>query len=151
MTNSICIANGFTIRENKPNQSSRQFSFKSSILQDGNETDQNGNKTEYDEKGYIEELMELSFAALKFIIVIIILALSVSFVVWWVLYVFKIFPQMLADLTKRIDESYGLIGVFLFVVLFFPSLLVFIIVFLTRNVTLLMIALGELLNDLLNA
>ncbi|MFX0185139.1 MAG: hypothetical protein ACFE95_18815 [Candidatus Hodarchaeota archaeon] len=143
MTNSIFITNGANISENKPDSSLRRFPFQSSFLQDDNETD-------YDEKGYIEELMDLSFDALRFIIVIIILALSVSFVAWWVLYVFKILPQMLADLTKRIDESYGLIGVFIFVVLFFPSLLVFIIVFLTRNIELLIIALSGLLGDLLN-
>ncbi|MFX0150469.1 MAG: hypothetical protein ACFFAJ_06790 [Candidatus Hodarchaeota archaeon] len=150
ITDNLFVTNGFHVRENEPDRSSRRYSFQSSILQDSNETDQNGNKTDYDEKGYIEDLMDLSFNALKFIIVILILALSVSFVAWWVMYVFKIFPQMLADLTKRIDESYGLIGVFIFVVLFFPSLLVFIIVFLTRNVELLIMALEGLLNDLLN-
>ncbi|MHA2248419.1 MAG: hypothetical protein ACXADY_25955 [Candidatus Hodarchaeales archaeon] len=104
---------------------------------------------EYNLEFYLNKLMEMSFNALRFIVMIIVLALSVAFTVWWVLYVFKIFPTMLADLTQRIHESYGNIGVFIFVVLFFPSLLVFIIHFLSQNISLLVVALQGLLGDLI--
>ncbi|MHA2243862.1 MAG: hypothetical protein ACXADY_02745 [Candidatus Hodarchaeales archaeon] len=104
---------------------------------------------DYNFNDYLDQLMTMAFAALNFIVVIIILALAVAFTVWWVLYVFKIFPQMLADLTGRIRESYGQIGVFLFILLFFPSILVFIIHFLSANIDLLMYALEGIVGDLI--
>lgn len=107
------------------------------------------NAEEYDFKVYLFGLKGMSFDALLFFVIIILLALSVAFVVWWVLHVFKIFPLMLADLTGRIRESYGQIGVFLFILLFFPSLLVFIIHFLTANIELLFYALEGIIEDLI--
>ncbi len=109
------------------------------------------NSDKYDLTSYLNELMAMAFNALRFIIVIVLLACAVAFTVWWVLYVFKVFPQMLADLTGRIRESYGQIGVFLFILLFFPSILVFIIHFLGENINLLIFALegivGRLIQD----
>ncbi|MHA2223939.1 MAG: hypothetical protein ACXAC8_01940 [Candidatus Hodarchaeales archaeon] len=103
----------------------------------------------YSFNDYLEQLMNMAFGALNFIVVIILLALAIAFTVWWVLYVFKIFPLMLADLTGRIRESYGQIGVFLFILLFFPSILVFIIHFLSANIDLLLYALEGIVGDLI--
>jgi hypothetical protein len=128
-----------------------QTSFTSSSTSTTSSTtsDEENKSSAYNLEFYLSKLMEMSFSALRFIVVIIILALSVAFTVWWVLFVFKMFPSMLADLTQRIDESYGNIGVFIFIVLFFPSLLVFIIHFLNENIVLLIVALQGLLGDLI--
>ncbi|MFW9904496.1 MAG: hypothetical protein ACFFFH_09210 [Candidatus Thorarchaeota archaeon] len=121
--------------------------IRAKISQDlrGNNQESNESTDDYDIFRYVNDLMDLGFTALNVIVMIIVLSLSVAFVIWWVLFVFKILPRMLADLTKRIDESYGFMGVFVFVVLFFPSLLVFIINFMISNIELLTTAIRSLL------
>lgn len=109
------------------------------------------NAEDYDLQLYLFGLKGNAITAAVFIVIIIVLGLSIAFLVWWVLHVFKIFPLMLADLTGRVRESYGQIGVFLFVLLFFPSLLVFIIHFLVANIELLFFALEGIIEDLIES
>jgi hypothetical protein len=107
------------------------------------------NLEDYDFKIYLFGLKGLSFDAGTFFVIIVLLALSICFIIWWVLHVFKTFPLMLSDLTGRVRESYGNIGVFIFILLFFPSLLVFIIHFMTANIGLLFYALEGIIDDLI--
>ena len=111
---------------------------------DRNTTSETTTKTRR-ETDYAAEFTFLVLAALDLIVRLIVLGLVAAAIIWWIFWVFRVFPEFLADVGRRSEEAYGKIGLFIYVLIMAPSLLVFLIKTLLRVVQLLMQAILEFL------
>ena len=108
-------------------------------------TTKNTTQRKQRETDYAAEFTLLVLAALDLIVRLIVLGLVAAAIIWWIFWVFRVFPEFLADVGRRSEEAYGKIGLFIFVLIMAPSLLVFLIKTLLRVVQLLMQAILEFL------